>query len=200
MASRAYTRYGLGFADFDNDGSLDLYQANGNMVISAEPLSEDLFAQPNLLFKGVGGRFEAVQPQAGVTAEMLFTSRAAIFGDLDNDGGVDVIVVNKDGQTHVFHNIVQDRGHWLSFSVLDAHGRNALGASVYLDLDGRQLRREVATSYSYLAAHDPRVHFGLGDQPRALDVTVQWVDGSRESFGAMDADRIVTLRRTERTD
>jgi hypothetical protein len=197
QGSWGYTRYGIGFADLDNDGWLDLYEANGNMVVSPEPLTEDIFAQPNLLYRfdPDSGRFEQLVPRAGVAEDLIFTSRAAVFGDIDNDGGVDLMVVNKDSPVHLFHNIVAERGHWILFRVLEEHGRDALGASVYIDLGERTVRRDVLSVYSYCAANDPRVHFGLGDRTVAENVTVRWVDGTTESFGDIDADRIVVLHR-----
>ena len=198
MHSRPYTRFGVGLVDLDNDGWLDLYQANGDVVISAEPLTDDPFAQPNLLLRGgPDGRLEPVSPRGGVSPELIHTSRAAAFGDLDNDGGVDVVVVNRDGPAYVLHNVVQHRGNWLLLRVLDEHGRDALGAEVTLGLGSRRLRRDVQPAYSYCAGNDARVHVGLGDASTADDVRVRWTDGGRESFGDLAAGRVVTLRRGE---
>ncbi len=196
VASRPFTRFGAGMADFDNDGHLDLYQASGAVLRLGQPLSNDPYAQPNLLFRGLpGGRFREVRPRGGTAELLVFTSRAAAFGDVDNDGGVDVLIANRDGPTHLLRNIVANRGHWLRFKVLEGHGRDALGATVTLELGDRTLRRDVQTAYSYCAANDPRVHFGLGKNKVTRNVKVRWIDGETENFGDLEADRTVVLER-----
>jgi hypothetical protein len=196
VASRRFTRFGVAFMDFDNDGVLDLYEANGRVGLQAQTFGADPYAEPNLLFAGVdGGRFEEVRPRGGTRAPLVATSRAAIFGDIDTDGGVDVIVVNRDGAPHVLHNVVPSRGHWLLARALDARGRDAIGASLTIEAGGRTRRRDVRTAYSYLAANDPRVHVGLGTAGRVDAIVVRWPDGVRERFGPFDADRVVELRR-----
>jgi len=197
-ASRPYTRFGVGFADFDNDGTLDLYEANGRVQLSAEPPTDDAYAEPNLLLRGTpGGGFETVEPAGGTREPLVATSRGAAFGDLDGDGGVDVVVVNRDGPAHVLRNVVKGRGAWISFRVAERSGGDALGATVTATVDGRRVRRDVASAYSYCAANDPRVHLGLGPASRVTDVRVRWVDGTEESFGDFEAGRAVTLRRGE---
>jgi hypothetical protein len=189
VVSRPFTRFGMAWADFDNDGWLDLYQANGRVSIVD-------IAEPNLLFRGTPqGRFEEVLPRGGTAELLVDASRAAVFGDVDNDGGVDVLVVNRDARCYLLRNIVSHRGHWIMFRVLDARGSDALGATVSLNLGERTIIRSVRTAYSYLAANDPRVHIGLGDATRVTNVLVVWPDGTRESFGDLPADAIHTLVR-----
>ncbi len=196
VASRPFTRFGVGLIDFDNDGYLDLYQANGHVVLSPEPMTDDPFAQPNVVLRGTAtGRFKEIEPRGGTREDLIFTSRAAVFGDLNNDGGIDVLVVNRDGPAHLLRNVVEGRGHWLTFRVLDEYGRDALGASLTLEAGGRTLRRDVQPAYSYCASNDPRVHFGLGDATDAASVTVRWLDGTREAFDLGGVDQILELRR-----
>src|SRR5204862_7519935 len=107
--SRPFTRFGAALVDFDNDGRLDLYEANGRVGRQSELFSPDPYAEPNLLFRGVAGpRFEEVKPRGGTTSSLIATSRAAAFGDIDNDGGLDVIVMNRDSRPYVLHNIVRN--------------------------------------------------------------------------------------------
>jgi len=197
-ASRPFTRFGMALADFDNDGFLDLYEANGRVGRQSEVYSADPYAEPSLLFRGLAGpHFEAVEPRGGTRTQLVATSRAAAFGDIDNDGGVDIVVVNRDGRPYLLHNIVKPRGHWIMFRVLDEHRRDALGAEVAMTVGPRTIRRDVRAAYSYLASNDPRVHVGLGAETLVKNVTVRWPDGSRQSFGDLSVDRIVTLARAK---
>jgi len=196
LASRAFTRFGVGFQDFDQDGYVDLYQANGRVSHGAEVSGPDPFAESNLLYRGgAGARFEEVLPRGGVARPLIATSRAAIFGDVDGDGAVDVLVVNRDGPAHLLLNRTAPRGNWIALRVLTAGGRDALGAEVRIRVRGRTVTRRVRSAYSYCAANDPRVHVGLGDAGAVEDVTVRWVDGHVESFGPRDAGRVWELSR-----
>src|SRR5206468_11138037 len=99
--SRPFTRFGMALLDFDNDGYLDLFEANGRVGMQSERYSPDPYAEPSLLFRGLAGpRFEEVSPRGGTTPPLVATSRAAVFGDIDNDGGVDIVVVNRDGHPY----------------------------------------------------------------------------------------------------
>ncbi len=199
IASRRFTRFGTAMLDFDNDGYVDVYEANGRVGLQGERFSDDPYAEPNLLFRGrPGARFEEVAPQGGIARPLVATSRAAAFGDIDNDGGIDIVVVNRDGPTHLLRNVVERRGHWIAFRVLDEHGRDALGAELTVSVGNRRVQRDVRAGYSYLASNDPRVHVGLGTEARVGSVSVRWPDGRRATFGPFDADRIVDLRPSRR--
>jgi hypothetical protein len=190
----------MALLDFDNDGHLDLFEANGRVGQQSETYSSDPYAEPSLLFRGLAGnngssRLEEVHPRGGTSKPLVATSRAAAFGDFDNDGGIDIVVVNRDGSPYLLHNVVKDRGHWTLVRVLDEHGRDALGAEMTMSVGSRTVRRDVRAAYSYLASNDPRVHVGLGSETTVRNVTVRWPDGKREHFGDLSADRVVTLRR-----
>ena len=196
-ASRPFTRFGVGFLDFDNDGWRDLYEASGRVTLVAERTSrsDDPFAEPNLLLAGgPDARFHLVAPEGGVETPLVHTSRAAAFGDLDNDGGIDIVVVNRDERAYVLRNVVPARGHWIRLRVLDEHNRAALGAELRVDCGERTLRRDVKSNYSYCAANDPRVHVGLGAITKVAQVRVRWRNGHEEAFGPFDVDREFTLR------
>jgi len=199
-ASRTFTRFGLGILDFNCDGLLDIFQASGRVEEQTYLHADDPYAEPNLLFRGTpDGRFVEVSPRGG-TAEMLIaTSRAAAFGDIDNDGGIDVLVVNRDGPAHLLHNVCLDRGNWIMIRAIESHGRDAIGAVVTAIVDGRSITRIVRSAYSYCAANDPRVHFGLGDADHVDDVTIHWPEGGVESFGSQAASQHITLRRGDGT-
>jgi hypothetical protein len=197
QVTRAFTRFGLGWMDFDQDGWLDLYQANGRVSTEENPHgTEDRFAEPNLLLRGLpGGRFEEVQPRGGTGSLLVHTSRGAAFGDLDGDGGVDVVVVNRDAGAYVLKNVHPKRGHWLLVRVREVNGRDAIGAVVTLARVGQTQRREVRTGVGYASASDPRVHFGLGAETRVSELEVRWVDGAVEVFALEGVDRVVEVRR-----
>jgi hypothetical protein len=186
----------MAWIDFTNDGFLDLFQANGAVIMRPSPFNDDPFAEPNLVFEGgPGGTFSERTPRGATAGQYVATSRAAAFGDVNNDGGIDVLVVNRDAPAHLFLNVVPRRGNWILFRVVDEHGRDAEGAIVTLRSGDRELRRDVRTAYSYLAGNDPRVHFGLGAAGRVEETRVRWLDGARETFGPFEANAIVTLRR-----
>ena len=193
--SRRYTRFGVVLADFDNDGHLDLYQANGRVAPGEAPKPrQDAYAQPNVLFRGTAdGRFEEL-PGGGVAAPLVHTSRAVAVGDVDNDGGLDLLVANRDASPYLLLNRVPDRGNWIRFRLLATSGIDAYGAVVSAMVDGERRSREVNPEGSYLASSDPRPHFGLGAATGVGDVRVRWVSGTVESFGDFASGQTVTLR------
>lgn len=202
-SSLRYTAFGVGVADFDHDGLLDLYIANGKVTLDgvADPSGmEDPFVDVNQLMRGVGrGAFEEVTPIGGTAEPIVGTSRAAAFGDIDNDGDVDIVVVEASGPVRLLRNIADRQGaHAISFRVLDESGRPALNARLTIRAGGRTFARSVETAYSYAAANDPRVHVGLGAAAEVDRVDVRWPDGSSQTFGPFPAGELHTLRKTAR--
>ena len=155
------------------------------------------FHQTNQLFRGLGdGRFEQVAAGDAFDAASE-VSRAALFGDLDNDGDVDVVVVNNSGPARVWRNAVGQERSWIGLRLV--HGeppRDALGARVGVVRPGRgTLWQRPAPDRSYAAANDPRVLFGLGEAaPDAVEVHVIWPDGSREVWSHVPVGTYTTLR------
>ncbi|HEX6884936.1 MAG TPA: CRTAC1 family protein [Planctomycetota bacterium] len=196
-ASRPFTRFGVGFADFDQDGLLDLYQANGRVTRRPDVAGPRPFDEPNLLWRGLeGGRFEEVQPRGGTAAPLSAASRAAAFGDLDGDGALDVVVVNRDAPAYLLLNRVAGRGRALLFDLRETSGRPALGARLEVEVGGRTVVRVARSAYSYCAASDPRVHLGLGAASEPAEARVIWADGVEERFvGPFAAGRVHRLAR-----
>ncbi|MEE8467580.1 MAG: CRTAC1 family protein [Planctomycetota bacterium] len=193
------TRFGVGFADFDNDGLLDIFVASGRVNLTMQPISsEDPYAEPNVLLRGVGPcRWEVSSSGGGTAHPLIATSRGVAFGDLDGDGAIDLVVVNRDGPAHLLMNRAPARGHWLLAKIVEYGAADALGASVTFSVGDRRVRRDVKPGYGYCTANDPRVHLGLGELARVDEVVVRWLDGTRESFGPRQADRTIVLRRGE---
>ena len=188
-ATRANTRFGVGLVDFNNDGWLDLYEANGAVLSQDEPLQEDAYAQRNLLLQGGPDvRWETTPVRGGVINHGPATSRAAIFGDIDADGRVDVLVVNRDAPVRVYRNATRPSSRWITLDVRNEHGSPALGAVVTGRLKDRTLSRLVKSSWSYMAANDPRIHIGLHGTKQLKDVQVRWVDGTTTLFGDLQSD------------
>ena len=194
--SMRHTRFGVALADFDNDGRLDLYEANGKIALSG-PAEGDGYAEPNTLYRGSIGegavRFEELGPTGGVAPGLVHTSRGVAAGDLDDDGGIDLVVTNRDASAYLLMNRAE-RGNWALFRVRTTSGRVAHGATVSATVGGRRLSRDVQPSASYLASNDPRVHFGVGDESRLKGVAVRWPGGAVEAFGDFAAGEIHELR------
>ena len=188
--SRGSTRFGLGWFDFDCDGRLDLFEANGRVNRQERSYADDPYAEPDLLLAGgADGRLEPVLLDAPVA-----TSRAAAFGDLDDDGGIDIVIVNKDGPATLLANVAE-RGNWIGFRVLDEAGADALHARVTITVGGVERVAVSRSAASYLASNDPRVHFGLGEAQEVSEVAVRWADGEERRFGQLEAGRYHELRR-----
>jgi hypothetical protein len=196
VTSWPYTSFGVGFVDFNNDGILDLYVANGGVKRGPTDFDpNNPYAEPNNVLRGLGqGQFEEVYPQGGTDPTILAASRGAAFGDLDNDGGVDVVVAVRDGRTQVLRNLVAKQGHWIKFKLFNRAGSDAVGALVRLDVAGKHLWQQVQPNQSYCSSNDPRLHFGLGAAENVDQIRIHWTDGTEETFGPFSADHIYPLR------
>jgi hypothetical protein len=190
------TGFGIGLADFDHDGHLDLYVANGRVGQSLAPLAaDDPFAEPNQLFRGLGkARFEEIEQRGGTGKPVLDNSRAVALADYDNDGDQDLAIVNNGGRTRLLENVAGPRGHWTSFHLQDKTGRTAVEARVRVRTTSGSQWRDVGSAQSYCASHDPRVHFGLGASSGVEQVEILWPDGSRQLMGPLPANRVYVIR------
>jgi hypothetical protein len=194
--SVAHTGFGVGFADFDNDGNLDLYVANGRVKLGATDLDpRNPYAEANVLMRGLGGgRFSEVRPEGGTEPLVLATGRGLALGDLDNDGGIDAVVVNKDGPARLLRNQISGQGSWLEFRVVDREGRDIRNAIVQIDCGGKFQWRQVQPNEGYCSSNDPRVHFGADAAKQADHVRVRWPNDVAEEFGPLATGRIHELR------
>ena len=191
-----FTGFGVEWFDYDNDGRPDLFIANG-AVTSMESLrgTRYPFCQRNLLLHNDGTCFRDTSGEAGPAFQLAEVGRGAAFGDLDNDGGVDVVIANNNGPARLLLNRTSPRGHWLEVRLQGVKcNRDAIGARVAVLCEGQQpIWRHAHTDGSYLSANDVRVHFGLGSRTES-DVLVEWPDGSSENWSGIHADAIVSLR------
>lgn len=202
-SSRIYTGFGIVPFDAELDGDLDLFIANGRVLRGEQPSSKDLpapwnlFAESNQLFLNDGkGRFATATVQCDSLCLREEISRAAVAGDIDNDGDLDLLVVNAQSGAKLYRNDAPRQGHWLGVRAVDPElKRDALGSRIEVVAGDRKYVRTVHTGYSYLASHDPRTHFGLGSAQRVSRITVRWPTGEKEIFPATDVDRYITLTR-----
>ena len=195
------TGFGTSWFDYDNDGRLDLFVANGEVrTIDSQRGRPFPYSQRNQLFHNEGATFRDVTAHAGPVFQVAGVGRGAAFGDIDNDGDIDIVVTNANGPVQLLLNQTGSRNHWLQALLQGVRtNRDGYGAIVVLRRKGRPpLRRRVGTDGSYLSAHDPRVHFGLGTDadlkespPASLSVT--WPDGYQESWEVRQFDRVMHL-------
>ncbi len=180
-----FVGFGDGFLDFDNDGWQDLFIANGHVYPAADqhPDWGMSFAQRPLLFRNLrNGHFEAVPAVAGTGLAEAFVGRGAAFGDLFNDGKIDVVINSLDGPPALLRNVSADRNHWIELQLEGGQKslRDAIGATIYLTANKVRQRRDVLSGGSYLSSNDLRVHFGLGSAVSIDAIEIHWPDGAVE--------------------
>jgi hypothetical protein len=189
--------WGAGFLDFDNDGLLDLFVANGHVYPVADQRDwGTTWAQRPQLFRGLdGAKFQEVLPAPGSGLASVICARGAAFGDLFNDGHVDVVINNLDSTPTLLRNVVNNSNHWLTLKLVGGpkSPRDAIGAKVFLTAGGIRQRGDVFSGGSYASSSDPRLHFGLGTAANVAGLKIHWPSGAVEEIPVPGVDRILTV-------
>ena len=191
-----YVGWGTAMADLDNDGFPDLFVVTGSVYPEIEKkLPAYPFRTPRLVFRNLGdGRFEELIDEAGPGVAATHSSRGCAFGDFDNDGDVDIIVMNMNEPPSLLRNDVSGTRHWLKVLLIGVQSnRSAIGARVTARYGGRTQAQEVCAQSSFYSANERRLHFGLGAAAKA-DLTVRWPNGSTEQVPNVDANQLVVIR------
>ncbi len=191
-----YIGWGAGIVDLDNDGFPDVFMVTGSVYPEVErALPAYPFRTPRLVFRNLGdGRFEELIEEAGPGVAAAHTSRGCAFGDFDNDGDMDVVIVNMNEPPSLLRNDVSGSGHWLKVLLMGVQSnRSAIGARVIARYGARTQAQDVTAQASFYSANDRRLHFGLGAAASA-DLTIRWPSGAMETVRNVAADQLVVIR------
>ncbi|HET7103770.1 MAG TPA: CRTAC1 family protein [Terracidiphilus sp.] len=192
-----FLSWGTAFMDYDNDGWPDIFIANGHVFPVADKSDwGSTYAQRPLLFRNTrDGKFQYVPAVKGTGLAVITSARGAAFGDLFNDGKIDVVISPIDGPAILLRNVNPDHHHWVELKLIGGAGspRDAVGAVVFLSANGISQRQDVLSSGSYISSNDKRVHFGLGDATNAGTAEIHWPSGRRERIRVPAVDRIYTI-------
>jgi hypothetical protein len=188
--------FGGGFFDYDNDGWLDLFIANGHVYPEVEQSSQSApYKQFNSLFHNLGnGKFAEVSKESGSGFQTPYVGRGVAFADFDNDGFMDLVVGNNDDPPLLLHNSGGNGKHFLNFKLVGSKSnRDAMGSRIRVVAGALSQIREIAGGGSYLSQGDLRAHFGLGQASRADTVEVKWPSGLEQVFHNVDADNFYLI-------
>jgi hypothetical protein len=189
-------RWGAGWADFDNDGWPDIFVANGNVTPIVDTLPNDLkYREPIQFFRNRGDKtFAEMADAVGLNDGPLQSRRGTAFGDINNDGNVDVVVYNVGGPPSLFLNETKNANHRVLFRLVGTKSnKEAIGARVTVVTPKVSLIDEVRAGGSYLSTNDVRLHFGLGSEATMKKVQIQWPSGLKEELKNISADAIYTI-------
>ena len=188
--------FGTKFIDYDNDGLRDIFVVTGHVLDNIQLFHEKTaYAEPKIVFRNTGGSFEDVTGELGADLSRPRVSRAAAFADYDNDGDIDVLVNNNGQGAELLRNDGGRRGHWLQLQLIGTKSnRDGVGARVKVTAGDLVQFEQRKGGMSYQAAHDPRLHFGLGERTKADAIEVRWPSGTVDEIKGVDADRVVVVR------
>ena len=192
-----FLAWGAGFLDFDNDGLLDIFIANGHVYpgVDRQDWGTTWAERPQLFRNLDGARFKEVPPATGSGLADVITARGAAFGDLFNDGHIDVVINNIDSTPSLLRNVEKNGNHWLTLKLVGGprSPRDAIGAKVFLTAGGVRQRADVFSGGSYSSSSDQRLHFGLGTSTRIDKIEIHWPSGLKQQIAVQRVDQIVTV-------
>jgi hypothetical protein len=191
-----YVCWGAGIVDLDNDGHPDLFMVTGNVYPEVErKLPQYANKTPRAVFRNLGsGTFEELMETAGPAIAEAHCSRGCAFGDFDNDGDVDVLIVNLNEPPSLLRNDLSGKQNWIKVKLEGVKSnRSAIGARVLARYGGKTQAQAVLSQSSFYSCNDPRLHFGLGSVT-SVDLDVYWPNGLHESFKQIAANQLITLR------
>jgi len=191
-----YVGWGIGMVDLDNDGWRDIFQVNGHVYPELDAATgPDRYRNPRLVYRNLGRAiFEDVSAIAGPGVQEKKSSRGAAFGDFDNDGDIDVLIMNMGEPPSLLRNDLKSANHWLKVELEGTKSnRGAIGAVVQVESRNLRLTDVVLSQSSYISHNDSRLHFGLGADDAAGKITVRWPNGAVESFPGAPAGNLVRL-------
>jgi hypothetical protein len=195
--TRPMSGWSNGIVDLDNDGWKDLVVARSNVMDNIEQISRHFrYAEPNSVFRNLGnGQFADVSATAGADFTRPAPHRGLAYGDLDNDGRMDLVVTALAAPVSVFRNVTETHNHWILLKLVGTRSnRMGLGAQIRVTTDdGRRLYNEATTSTGYAASSDPRVHFGLGESRLIREIEIRWPSGTRQILHDVTADRVMVV-------
>ncbi|HEY6763749.1 MAG TPA: CRTAC1 family protein [Candidatus Sulfotelmatobacter sp.] len=197
-----FLKWGIGCEDFDNDGWPDIFIVDGHVYPQVDSLSAGAkYQERKIILRNTGkGSFQDVTEQGGPAVMLPEASRGAAFGDLNNDGRIDVVIENIDGKPMILRNTGGDKNHWVTLRLTGKRSnRLAIGAKVKVTAGGMQQVSEVRSGGSYLSQNDLRIHFGLGNAAKVEKVEVHWPSGNTDTFKDLGADGFYQLVEGEST-
>lgn len=192
-----YVGWGAGFHDFDNDGLPDLLFVNGNVYPEIEKyFAEYKYRNPRMLLRNLGnGQFEDVSDRSGPGITDRHSSRGCAFGDFDNDGDIDVVIMNMSEPPSLLRNDLNNKNRWIKLKLIGTKSnRSAIGASVILTAGGRKQRQDVLSQSSFYSQSDLRLHFGLGNADIVDSIEIRWPLGLVEHYTNLKPNQILTLK------
>ncbi len=189
-----FVSWGVGIEDLDNDGNPDIFWVTGGIYPELQDKPDEPYKAPRIVFRNLGnGRFEELIGQAGPGVDTPHCSRGCAFGDFDNDGDIDILIVNQNEPPSLLRNDVTGNNHWIKVQLKGIKSnRSAIGARVTLRYGGKTQAKEVLSQSSYLSVNDRRLHFGLGDAGR-VDVEIRWPLGFKEKLSNVAADQLIQV-------
>lgn len=187
-----FISWGVGIEDLDNNGNPDIFWVTGGIYPELQARADQPYKGPRILFRNLDhGRFEELSGEAGPGIEALHCSRGCAFGDFDNDGDVDILIVNLNEPPSLLRNDVSGGQHWIKFKLMGAKSnRSAIGSRVTVRHGDKIQVKEVLSQSSYLSVNDARLHFGLGSAT-SVDVEVRWPLGGVERLSGVPVNRLV---------